>query len=108
MALRAADLNPYRPLIARDAAWLVKAPIIEHTPDGHTAAFWSYHEPTGRGKRGDNSNTQYALLGLNAAGEAGVAIPPEVWNAARAHWAACQLPDGGWGYRRRIAQSTPA
>ena len=106
MALRAADLNPYRPLIARDAAWLVKAPTIEHTHDGHTAAFWSYREPTGRGRRGDNSNTQYALLGLNAASEAGVAIAPDVWNAARRYWAATQLPDGGWGYTSSHRQSS--
>ena len=33
---------------------------------------------------GDNSNTQYALLGLNAAREAGVTVRPEVW-AAFAH-----------------------
>ena len=36
---------------------------------------------------GDNSNTQYAVLGLNAAAEAGVPIPAEVWHAARLHWA---------------------
>ncbi len=29
---------------------------------------------------GDNSNTQYALLGLHAASEAGVPVKPEVWD----------------------------
>ncbi len=36
---------------------------------------WNYHIPN---RPGDNSNTQYALLGLNAAREAGVTIRPEV------------------------------
>ena len=48
---------------------------------GVVAGAWTYHE--GRGGVGDNSNTQYALLGLNAAAEAGVAIPAEVWQRRR-------------------------
>ena len=39
-----------------------------------------------RTQPGDNSNTQYALLGLNAATEAGVPVKPEVWTLARAYW----------------------
>ena len=41
---------------------------------------WSYTEFKGR--PGDNSNTQYALLGLNAAAEAGVPIKPAIWDEA--------------------------
>ncbi len=47
---------------------------------------------------GDNSNTQYALLGLNAASEAGLTIRPEVWALTRAYLELSQNRDGGWGY----------
>ena len=113
MVLAAADPEGYRDLIARDAAWLVNSELLYNplagrragrVMNGIVAGSWTYHE--GRGGVGDNSNTQYALLGLNAATEAGVPIPDEVWQAARLHWAACQQPDGGWGYRGGMRQST--
>ena len=47
---------------------------------------------------GDNSNTQYALLGLEAASEAGVAVKPEVWALARSYWESSQRQDGSWTY----------
>ena len=47
---------------------------------------------------GDNSNTQYALLGLHAASEAGVPVKPEVWTLARDYWARYQKQDGSWAY----------
>jgi WD40 repeat protein len=57
---------------------------------------WTYSEvPAG----GDNSNTHYALLGLNAAAEVGVPAKPEVWALAQAYWENAQREDGGWGYR---------
>jgi hypothetical protein len=37
-------------------------------------------------RNSDNSNTHYALLGLNAAREVGVPVKPEVWALARRHW----------------------
>ena len=37
---------------------------------------WTYTQQRGAG---DNSNTQYALLGLNAAREEGILVRPEVW-----------------------------
>jgi hypothetical protein len=66
------------------------------SPPGAVAGSWTYNESGPR--IGDNSNTQYALLGLNAASEAGIVIPAEVWIAARRHWEWCQNADGGWGY----------
>jgi hypothetical protein len=55
---------------------------------------------------GDNSNTQYALLGLNAASEAGVSVKPEIWALSRAYFEESQNRDGGWAYRPRDKQST--
>ena len=65
---------------------------------------WNYL--TGQFHPGDNSNTQYALLGLNAASEAGLSIKPEVWALARAYFEVSQNRDGGWGYTPRHRQST--
>ena len=42
------------------------------------AGSWSYSESK-RGRPGDNSNSQYALLGLHAASEVGVPVKQTVW-----------------------------
>lgn len=55
---------------------------------------------------GDNSNMQYALLGLRAAAESGCLIPEETWARARAHVAKAQQADGGLGYDTSRTQST--
>ena len=60
---------------------------------------WTYS--AARLAPGDNSNTQYALLGLNAASEAGVAVRRETWQFARAYFEHFQNRDGGWGYTLR-------
>jgi len=65
---------------------------------------WNYISP--RWNPGDNSNTQYALLGLNAASEAGLTIRPEVWALSRQYFELSQNRDGGWGYTPRHKQST--
>jgi hypothetical protein len=49
---------------------------------------WSY----------DLSNTQFAILGLRAAANAGAKIPRTTWERARALLEKMQLPDGGWSY----------
>jgi hypothetical protein len=47
---------------------------------------------------GDNSNSQYAALGLRACLEAGIVIPRPVLARARDWWLKSQNKDGGWGY----------
>ncbi|MDB5300205.1 MAG: Prenyltransferase and squalene oxidase repeat protein, partial [Phycisphaerales bacterium] len=47
---------------------------------------------------GDNSVTQYALLGLSTASRSGMKMPADVWKAALATATARQGTDGGWGY----------
>lgn len=42
--------------------------------------------------RFDNSNTQYALLGLYTAALCGIEISPQVWYASAEHWLRCQAP----------------
>jgi hypothetical protein len=98
MALAAADPQRYRKQIVHDADWLERAQNLGRRGPmgfGPLAGSWSYGPLRGGG---DNSNTQYALLGLHAAREAGVPIRPEVWELARSHWERVQSNDGGWGY----------
>ncbi len=49
-------------------------------------------------KGGDNSNTQYAVLGLFAAERANVQVPKEVWELIEKWFESEQNGDGGWGY----------
>jgi hypothetical protein len=81
--------------IASNVAWLERAQI---KPGDRVSwpGSWSYSELKNR--HGDNSNTQYALLGLNAAAEAGVPVRSEVWTLARRYWEQYQHNDGSWAY----------
>ena len=89
MVFAAADPEKYRINIARCA---------ERLEQGQTASgAWTYSAALGRGG-GDNSNTQYALLGLHAASEAGFAVRPEIWARAQKYWTSTQNNDGSWGY----------
>lgn len=88
MVLAAADAGKHRGEIESGAKWLVAA----QQADG----LWSYQQ----GGATDHSNSQFALLGLHAASQAGVKIPPGVWQKARNGLIAHQNGDGGWSYRR--------
>lgn len=87
MALSRADPQRYSAEISRAAKWLISAQT--------TAGLWSYAV----GGQYDHSNTQFALLGLHAAAQAGVEINPSVWRRARAAITRTQNRNGGWGYR---------
>jgi hypothetical protein len=95
MVLAAADPVRYRPHIVANVEWLEHAQIkiAERIPWPGT---WSYFIPKVRA--GDNSNTQYALLGLNAAAEVGVSVKPATWNLSRLYFEESQNSDGGWAY----------
>lgn len=81
--------------IVANVGWLERAQI--RPGDGiNWVGSWSYNEF--KKQRGDGSNTQYALLGLNAASEVGVPVRPEVWVLARQFWEQFQRNDGGWIY----------
>lgn len=93
-----AAAEPERDLlrITANAAWLERAQIKGN--DGvRWPGTWTYSDQK-RGKYGDNSNTQYALLGLHAASDVGVPVDPKVWALARAYWEKNQKNDGSWTY----------
>ena len=60
---------------------------------------WSY--TASKNRPGDNSNTQYALLGLLAATESDFKVDRRVWTEARRHLETTQKLNGAWGYQDR-------
>ncbi len=86
--LAAADPREYRAEIEAAARWLMKAQL--------ESGLWSY---TQQPAAFDHSNSQFALLGLHAAAQAGVKIAPTVWQRARTRVLSTQNRDGGWSYR---------
>lgn len=87
MVLAQADAEKYRREIENAAGWLVSVQ--------RQSGLWTYDA---RRAGYDHSNTQFALLGLNAAGDAGVKIAPRVWKRARNTLTRNQKDDGGWAY----------
>jgi hypothetical protein len=63
---------------------------------GGNAGSWSYSSRINM--MGDNSNAQFAVLGLREAQEMGVPVSLATWRRAREHWVSCQNGDGGWDY----------
>ncbi len=95
MVFSTADPARYRLQIARNVEWLERAQIKPGDRNDWPGS-WTY---TGdKETHGDNSNTQYALLGLNAAAEVGVPVRPEVWVLSRQYWESAQRVDGSWSY----------
>ncbi len=92
MVLARVDAVRYRKEIEAAARWLMEGQGVQ--------GLWSY--TTGQ-QRFDHSNSQFALLGLHAAAEAGVRIPGKVWKDALAGVIATQRDDGGWSYQSRGA-----
>jgi hypothetical protein len=88
-----------RERIRRNVDWLLSARLA----DG-----WSYSklEALGRANVADNSNTQYALLGLHEAIQSGVKVSPTALQAIRRLYIRSQSADGGWGYRPSLRRST--
>jgi hypothetical protein len=83
-----ADPVKYRAEIEAAAKWLASAQ--------NRFGLWDYGSPT---ERFDHSNTQFALLGLDAAVEAGLTVPRPVWEHAQQGITRTQNNDGGWAYQ---------
>lgn len=83
-----------RSRIAECALWLTRAQLKAHR-DGLEVGRWHYERVS---EAWCNSNTQYALLGLLAARNAGTAVSYETWQTSLNHWRVTQLKDGGWSY----------
>ncbi|CAN5913918.1 DUF4159 domain-containing protein [soil metagenome] len=95
MAFAAADPERFRVRLIDNVEWLERAQIKPNDPVDY-AGGWTYTSV--KNQAADNSNAQYALLGLNAASEAGIPVREEVWLLARNYWEQAQRLNGGWSY----------
>ena len=80
-----------RAILQRNVEWLEGTQVAQ----GPATGSWSYGRAKGTG---DNSNSQFALLGLHEADRVGVRVRQEVWVRAQQYWVSCANPDGSWGY----------
>jgi hypothetical protein len=80
--------------IQRNVDWLIKT----RKKDGTKLLGWTYKE--GMSIMPDNSNTQYALLGLHAGRLAGAKVPRNIWREVRDFYERTQTAEGGWIYNR--------
>lgn len=86
-----------RELIQSNVNWLLKVRVLK---DDQFAG-WTYSEE--RIGHSDNSNSQYALLGLAAGRAAGAKVDKAIWEQIRDYYLGTQMTglpsdEGGWGY----------
>jgi hypothetical protein len=98
----AASIERYAKRLRESSTWLVEAQTRTNR-GGYESGDWDYQKPAAKGM--DNSNTQFAVLGLRAAQNAGVPAPEAVWAKSLNHWTGDQVKDGGWPYRRDPADA---
>ncbi len=79
--------------IRRNVAWLEESQNGES--EGIRSGGWGYGG--GRGG-GDPSNSQFALLALDAAEQRGIKVNSKVYALAAKYWADHQTGSGAWGY----------
>ena len=89
MALAQSDARQNHLQIQAAADWLVDAQLA--------AGLWTYDQTA---RPFDHSNTQFALLGLHAAAQAGATVHANVWKKAHAQIVRTQNADGGWAYQQ--------
>ncbi|RIK66693.1 MAG: hypothetical protein DCC65_09135 [Planctomycetota bacterium] len=95
-ALTPARRRELKKYLAQEVRWLVTA-SREKGGYGYTAT---------DGPRWDNSNTQFANLGVWAGTFGGAAVPASYWRRVSEHWLSTQNSDGGWSYTKNETQST--
>jgi hypothetical protein len=87
-----------RERIQRNVDWLIKARL----QNNGKLVGWGYKAGLAPA---DNSNTQYALLGLHEGHVAGAAIGEDIWKSILDYYRDTPRADGGWGYRAGMASS---
>lgn len=119
LALEALDKKKYQGRIAQCAQFLVdnqarngqwgygQAVTIKDVASGSGGTIRIKRNGTGP-ENGDNSNSQYAALGLRACAESKVEIPAETWALAAKFWESAQNGDGGWGYNGEGSVNDPS
>ena len=82
-----------------DLKWLLDA---VYQRGSENPGCYTYQSPGKDAKSGnwDNSNSQFGVLGVWMAAEAGLEVPAWYWEIVAEHWITCQTKEGGWGYLR--------
>jgi hypothetical protein len=94
MVLATAGQKQDKQRIQANVDWLVKIRLR----DEKKLLGWTYNSTQRQAP--DNSNTHYAIMGLEAGRLAGAKVPKEVWQEIRDFYLRTQLPKGGWIYAR--------
>jgi len=84
--------NATRDALLRDA----KVLLGSVKTDGHAKGMYDY--TPGTGKSYSHSRSQYAVLGMWAASQAGAEVPDNYWHMIEEGWQRNQDKSGGWGY----------
>jgi hypothetical protein len=100
MVYAEANLPEDRERLSDNVAWLLQARVY----DKGTLTGWAYDRlaPLNEGSVGrtpDNSNTQFAVLALWMAKQAGAAVPDAVWRELRNYYVTTQANSGTYSYR---------
>ncbi len=95
MVFAAAEPQRDQSRIAASVRWLEQAQI---KPDDRVLWPGAWSNSDTKRRPCDNSNSLIALLGLDAASEAGLPVKPEVWALAGTYWEKGQKTDGSWAY----------
>jgi hypothetical protein len=83
--------------LQEDLGWLLTAIGAKGTEAAGAYDYGAAEE--GKLSRWDNSATQYGVLGVWMAADAGLSVPDAYWENVGQHWMTWQNPDGGWGYQ---------
>lgn len=88
-----AGLPEDRQRMQENVDWLLDARVYK----GNEFVGWGYQRRPNF--LSDNSNTQYAVLGLWAAKQAGMKVPDSAFKEIRDYYTKYQSPAGSWSYR---------
>ncbi len=91
--------NRFRARLDEDMKWMLAAHWTRETSDFGAYSYESYAQSK-IADRYDNSNTQFAVLGMWMATDEGAEAGQleNYWLMMQDHWTRTQKPDGGWPY----------
>jgi len=99
--------------IQRNVIWLLDAAVTSGGKLGQGGKLQGWSYTANSGNRADNSNTQYALLGLWAGRQAGATVDKAVWDAILEYYKSTQVTPSrnargqeiaGWTYQNESRQ----
>lgn len=108
-----ANRTKYQRLLHDDMAWLKNAFIAREEKNGRILdgqlVLCGHHgyDLAGDGM-GDNSNGQFAVMGLWSGSVAKAEVSERFWKDIEAHWMGTQVANGGWEYKAGLSETSPS